>query len=416
MAEKRTASPAAPAKRREMTEEDRKNALNAIKANRLVIPESGLKAIAEHKYKAGVYTPFDNLFNKVFWTPLSGHIPSNIAPNTITITGLAIKVLGYATLAWYCTDFKSVAPQWAYIFCAATVFLYQTFDALDGKQARRTGSSSPLGQLFDHGCDSVATVFISMIIVMCLQLGFTARGVMFIMSCLLPFWLAQWNEYHVHVLHTSILGLYGVTEMQLSCMGLILANVFKPGIFTTPLKIGSMPSLWCGNETCPIAANDCIVLAHTIIAWLGAGWVMYGVAKVTRSRGTMRLAVSQLMPVVMLAVVGLAWCIFVPNAHPRLVFFTIGLQFSHMTCKIIVAGMSRTEFKVWQPALLPLPIILVIALLKLMPRHDDVLLGAYTALSTYMFISWVWKCIEEISRYMGIHTFRIKSREKPKAL
>lgn len=28
-------------------------------------------------------------------------------------------------------------------------------DAIDGKQARRTGTSSPLGELFDHGCDAI---------------------------------------------------------------------------------------------------------------------------------------------------------------------------------------------------------------------------------------------------------------------
>ena len=33
----------------------------------------------------------------------------------------------------------------------------QTLDNLDGKQARRTGSSSPLGLLFDHGCDAFNT-------------------------------------------------------------------------------------------------------------------------------------------------------------------------------------------------------------------------------------------------------------------
>ena len=37
------------------------------------------------------------------------------------------------------------------------IFIYQTLDAIDGKQARRTGSSSPLGELFDHGCDSLST-------------------------------------------------------------------------------------------------------------------------------------------------------------------------------------------------------------------------------------------------------------------
>lgn len=39
---------------------------------------------------------------------------------------------------------------------------YQTMDAIDGKQARRTGSAGPLGQLFDHGCDSISTTFICM--------------------------------------------------------------------------------------------------------------------------------------------------------------------------------------------------------------------------------------------------------------
>jgi len=34
--------------------------------------------------------------------------------------------------------------------------LYTWLDCLDGKQARRTGTSSPLGQLFDHGCDALS--------------------------------------------------------------------------------------------------------------------------------------------------------------------------------------------------------------------------------------------------------------------
>ena len=56
--------------------------------------------------------------------------------------------------------------------CSA-VFLYlvglehrehsiQTLDAIDGKQARRTDTQSPLGELFDHGCDSLSTIFVSL--------------------------------------------------------------------------------------------------------------------------------------------------------------------------------------------------------------------------------------------------------------
>ena len=49
------------------------------------------------------------------------------------------------------------APAWAHILAAAGVFIYQTLDSIDGKQARRTNTASPLGELFDHGCDAVST-------------------------------------------------------------------------------------------------------------------------------------------------------------------------------------------------------------------------------------------------------------------
>lgn len=49
------------------------------------------------------------------------------------------------------------APSWAFVLSALGLFIYQSLDAIDGKQARRTNSSSALGELFDHGCDAVST-------------------------------------------------------------------------------------------------------------------------------------------------------------------------------------------------------------------------------------------------------------------
>jgi phosphatidylglycerophosphate synthase len=55
------------------------------------------------------------------------------------------------------TDFEGeIAPWWCY-FTAFSFFMYRMLDEMDGKQARRTGNSSPLGFLFDHGCDSFST-------------------------------------------------------------------------------------------------------------------------------------------------------------------------------------------------------------------------------------------------------------------
>lgn len=42
-----------------------------------------------------------------------------------------------------------------------THLLFQILsDGIDGKQARRTGTSGPLGELFDHGVDSYSAVLI----------------------------------------------------------------------------------------------------------------------------------------------------------------------------------------------------------------------------------------------------------------
>lgn len=48
------------------------------------------------------------------------------------------------------------APRWVYLFAGWAVVFYTWLDCFDGKQARRTGTSSPLGQLFDHGCDALS--------------------------------------------------------------------------------------------------------------------------------------------------------------------------------------------------------------------------------------------------------------------
>lgn len=46
---------------------------------------------------------------------------------------------------------------------ALGLFFYQSLDAIDGKQSRRTNSSSPLGEIFDHGCDAFSTGALSLL-------------------------------------------------------------------------------------------------------------------------------------------------------------------------------------------------------------------------------------------------------------
>jgi hypothetical protein len=66
----------------------------------------------------------------------------------MTLSGLLINFVSWL-IVFLPVSFAE--GRWAFLWYAASLWTYQALDALDGKQARRTGSSSPLGELFDHG-------------------------------------------------------------------------------------------------------------------------------------------------------------------------------------------------------------------------------------------------------------------------
>lgn len=67
-------------------------------------------------------------------------------------------------LSFYDFTFSKRLPDYVYLYFVLSIFLGQTFDAIDGKHARNTNRGSPLGQLMDHGCDAITnscyTIFI----------------------------------------------------------------------------------------------------------------------------------------------------------------------------------------------------------------------------------------------------------------
>jgi len=87
-------------------------------------------------------------------------------------------------------------PRFVFFMCAIGLFLYQTLDAIDGKQARRTNTSSPMGELFDHGCDAVSTLFLSTSIACSISLGSYPRFLFFFfINNVAIFYLAHWQTY-----------------------------------------------------------------------------------------------------------------------------------------------------------------------------------------------------------------------------
>lgn len=122
------------------------------------ISEQGLLNLKKYTYKSGKYTWLDNQLNP-FWVWATELLPIWLAPNLITFVGWILVLLSYANMLRYDFTFQKTLPSWCFFFAAFCTFTYMNLDAMDGKQARRTKSSSPLGQLFDHGCDSFSITF-----------------------------------------------------------------------------------------------------------------------------------------------------------------------------------------------------------------------------------------------------------------
>ena len=87
-------------------------------------------------------------------------------PNLVSLIGFLFNVMPHIVLPLFITvNMEGDVPSWFCYFTGISFFLYMICDNTDGKQARRTGSSSPLGMLIDHGMDCISAVIVNMALI-----------------------------------------------------------------------------------------------------------------------------------------------------------------------------------------------------------------------------------------------------------
>ena len=109
--------------------------------------------------------------------------------------------------------------------CSAAVALatYLNLDAIDGKQARRTGTQGPLGELFDHGCDAINLLLTCITVPhgAGIPLTSTTALLLYAMTGMLVFFLATLEEWHTGTLYLGVVSgpVEGAWAMVLVSMG-----------------------------------------------------------------------------------------------------------------------------------------------------------------------------------------------------
>lgn len=156
-----------------------------------------IQAIRSYKYHGGdpsllykyVLSPFAEFVVHQF-------IPRSMSPNMITFLGLIVSLFATILTIIFNPDLSVSCPSWLAVITGISIFAYQTLDNMDGKQARRTNSSSCLGLLFDHGCDAINAGLLSVAMGSVFGTGWTCKIFLCYFIAFFPFYTQTWEEYY----------------------------------------------------------------------------------------------------------------------------------------------------------------------------------------------------------------------------
>ncbi|XP_053976152.1 cholinephosphotransferase 1-like isoform X2 [Hylaeus volcanicus] len=299
-----------------------------------------LKRLSEHKYSCTTNSLLDGLLQP-WWNWLVSKVPLWLAPNLITVLGLVVNILTTLILVYYSPDARTEAPRWACFLCALGLFIYQSLDAIDGKQARRTGTSTPLGELFDHGCDSISTVFVALSACIAVQLGYYPTWMFFQCFCAMTlFYCAHWQTY---VSGTLRFGKVDVTEAQFTIITIHLISA----IFGPKAWMMEIPVLGVGTVNNYVAVIFYAGYVHVFLEFCKV-FESGGIGK----NGSTIAGTSVLSPIIPFSFVVLpAFIIYRKSAehvyenHPALYILAFGMVAAKVTNRLVVAHMTKNEMQ-----------------------------------------------------------------------
>lgn len=182
-----------------------------------LLPESAGPVLSAYKYKG----KDDSILYEYFISPVCQyatdyHVPRWMAPNLITVVGFMFNVIPHLMIIW--SEDPGSTPSNALFFVQGlSMIIYSLCDNTDGKQARKTNTSSPLGMILDHGCDAISCCLLTLSVSSLLGLSKRMQALMLAVNAFL-FFMANLEQYFTHYLYLPKInavseGLWGIAVM-----------------------------------------------------------------------------------------------------------------------------------------------------------------------------------------------------------
>ncbi|KAH8679827.1 sn-1,2-diacylglycerol cholinephosphotransferase-like protein [Tricladium varicosporioides] len=399
------------------------------------VSEDALVHLKSYKYSSVDKSLISNYILKHYWNAFVELLPLWLAPNMVTLLGFFFILSNVICLEIWMPDLVGPGPSWLYYSFAFGLWMYSTMDNVDGKQARRTGTSSGLGELFDHGIDSLNCTLASLCETAAMGLGTSKAGIFTALIPCLPMFFSTWETYHTHTLYLGIFN--GPTEgLILACTIMILSGYYGPEIWTHRITDLVGHHYFFGYHELFGSYSVRDLWVPILVTSLFGAHLPFCVANVVKARRSQNLPV---MPVFLewtpMAVytfsIG-AW-LYSPYStlmtENRLVLFclTMSFVFGRMTTKIILAHLTRQPFPYWTVMLTPL---VGGAVLGNLPRFGFPAVSAFVELwylrgyfvfALIVYFRWAFLVINSICAYLGIncltipHNKLVENQEKSRA-
>lgn len=340
------------------------------------VRQEKLPGLKKYKYNGIDHSLLSRYVLKPFYTNVAIKcFPMWMAPNMITLTGFGFVIANLLTMLWYNPSLDQDCPSWVYYSWAIGLFLYQTFDAVDGSQARRTRQSGPLGELFDHGVDAVNTSLEVLIFAASQNLGMGWKTVMTLFGALLTFYVQTWDEYHTKTLTLGYVS--GPVEgLVILCLVYAFTGYMGGASFwhQSALKTFHIPK----NFLIPEVFYDMpfdewyMVLGGLVLTYNTISSAQ-NVVKVRRERGEQsRVALLGLIPFFVTWTLIPAYLYLQPvilNEHLVPFVFFAGLVNAYSVGQMITAHLVQLDFPYYNVLILPLAFGVLDSLGPVLQRH-----------------------------------------------
>lgn len=312
----------------------------ALRENVELLDDSSLANLRRYKYSSVDLSPTSKYILNPFWTWVAEFMPPWLAPNMITLIGISAIVSNLLLVQIYISDFESQAPMWVYFWFAFSLLFYQTMDNVDGKQARKTGTSSPLGELFDHGIDSLNCCWAGVVTSASMGLGLTWYSAVNAMATCVAMYFSTWETYYTHTLFLGFLN--GPTEGLLVVVAIhIVTGIYGPQIWNNEIFGVGLKPLY-----------GVIVILSVTVAHVPAclGNVKAALAE-RKELDKLPMAFRTTMPIVAMVVSVALWLSspvssVLDNNHLFLYTMAVSFTFARVTTSIILSHLCFQSFPV----------------------------------------------------------------------